>query len=395
MTSRRIWREGPTVEIDADTPVLEKCLRDHVELLCSLGGWVREDLIIRCHDGEISLASSGKISSDTPLITIPNSCLVLVKQANLRLHGDEIDFDPARSSLRQDMARLLDVQCEIYNLTNKIRRTRSRLPKFFLHDDPVLLASLTNRHLANGGKAEPETLVHADVLDAFLSSRVLNSPDHGADGGPGRVLMSLIDYMDHDSGGGRYLRSEDKATFFVNEGRSRPGQDSCFVRYGPLDAQDFLVTHGFVDTSARFLRSASFQCPLDDVGMVRVDGEISIQNRTMTPAREFDLSWSIPKVAVGDDKALEISSLYIVPDEDRSALRRALTMALVLWRKELPPNKMAQLVRRLEEIVIERTSAYLVGLRDLAERSPNSLGRRQICDLVDFQTAKLAEYIVK
>jgi hypothetical protein len=325
---------------------------------------------------------------------MPRACLISVEQANPILNGNEIDFDPARSSLPRDLARLFDLQTEIYNLTDKIRKTHSALPRLFLRDDPVLLTALLDRRLAGETTAVPTAPSDDDVLDAFLSTRVLNWPDHGADGKPAKVLMSLIDYMDHDAGGGAYSRSDDKGTFFVNQGRCRAGDDRCFVRYGPYDAQDLLLTHGFIDTSARFVRSASFECPLEDLGMVRVGGEISIQGQIMTPARGFDTSWSIPKIAIGADGALEISSLYIVPDEDRSALRRGLTMVLVLWRKELPPETMTRLVGRLEEEVIDQTATYLAGLHDLADRSPNPFGRGIVSDLVDFQTGKLAEHPV-
>ncbi|MDG2286066.1 MAG: hypothetical protein P8N43_11115 [Alphaproteobacteria bacterium] len=231
-----------------------------------------------------------------------------------------------------------------------------------------------------------------DPLDAFLSSRVLNWPGHGPDGRRARVLMSLIDYMNHGSCGGGYLRSTDKSAFFVNDGGAGPGQRECFVRYGPYDAQDFLLGHGFIDTSARFLRSASFEVPVEDLGILRVGGEISIQSRPLTPDRGFDLSWSIPKVAAAEDGALEISSLYIAPTEDRSALRRGLTMALSLWGKGLPPETVARAVSGLEAAVIQRTEAYLTSLRGLAKQSPSPKARVMMGGLVDFQTRTLAEY---
>lgn len=318
--------------------------------------------------------------------------LVPVDQEVLRLQDDEIVFDATRSTLPRDLARLLDVQSEIYNLTGKIKATRAALPRFFLRDDPKLLAALTRRRLPEGTDDDAPSPPAADPLDAFLSSRVLNWPGHGPDGRRAKVLMSLIDYMNHDSGGGGYLRSTDKSTFFVNDGGSGPGEQECFVRYGPYDAQDFLLAHGFIDTSARFLRSASFQVPVEDLGMLRVGGEIAIQSRRMTPDRGFDLSWSIPRVAIAEDGALEISSLYIVPTEDRSALRRGLTMALSLWGKGLPPETMARVVGGLEATVIQRTKVYLAGVRGLAENSSSPKARRMICDLVDFQTRTLAEY---
>jgi hypothetical protein len=178
----------------------------------------------------------------------------------------------------------------------------------------------------------------------------------------------------------------------VNDGGPGPGARECFVRYGPYDAQDFLLGHGFIDTSARFLRSASFQVPVEDLGMLRVGGEISIQSRPMTPDRGFDLSWSIPKVAIAEDGALEVSSLYIVPTEDRSALRRGLTMALSLWGKGLSPESMARVVSRLEATVIQRTEGYLTGLRGMAENSSSPKARHMVGDLVDFQSRTLAEY---
>ncbi|MDG2286064.1 MAG: hypothetical protein P8N43_11105 [Alphaproteobacteria bacterium] len=66
------------MKIVADTALLENRLRDHVDLSRSLGGWVREDLIIRCEEGNLSLACTGESDVDTPLITMPSASLVPV-----------------------------------------------------------------------------------------------------------------------------------------------------------------------------------------------------------------------------------------------------------------------------------------------------------------------------
>jgi hypothetical protein len=50
--------------------------------------------------------------------------------------------------------------------------------------------------------------------------------------------------------------------------------------------------------------------------LARFGGEISIQGQTMTLARGFDTCWSVPKVAIAADAVQEVSSLFIVPDED-------------------------------------------------------------------------------
>ena len=65
------------------------------------------------------------------------------------------------------------------------------------------------------------------------------------------------------------------------------------------------MPHGFIDTRVWFLRSARF------------GGKISIQGQIMTLARGSDTSWSIPKDAIATDGVQEVSSLFVVPDEDR------------------------------------------------------------------------------
>ncbi|MDE0809850.1 MAG: hypothetical protein OSB69_11065 [Alphaproteobacteria bacterium] len=80
------------------------------------------------------------------------------------------------------------------------------------------------------------------------------------------------------------------------------------------------------------------------------------------------------------------------PTKTGSALRRDLTLALVLWHKGLSPETMSRLFSCLEEVVIDRTAAYLVDLHDLADWAPSPSGRRIVSGLVDFQTEKLAEY---
>jgi hypothetical protein len=71
--------------------------------------------------------------------------------------------------------------------------------------------------LAGRINAASTRLSHGYVFVAFLSTWVPNWLDHGADSRPAKVLISLIDYMDRDPGGGAYSRPSNKATFFVHQ----------------------------------------------------------------------------------------------------------------------------------------------------------------------------------
>lgn len=383
--------------INSDDPVLAKRLRDHVLLLEAAGGWVNPDLVIRSADGEISLAHAGEITPETRLVWVPDECLVSVDPWILRRHGEEILPNPVGSTLRPRQLRILEVQCEILNLTGKLGKARNRLPRLALRDAPELLDSLTMRRFSSqsetrrpaaGGPAEPPDT----LLDTFLQSRVLRPRVDGALEKPESFLMSLIDYQNHHSQAGPYLYRRDDRSLFVEAWRTRNGDDECFVRYMTADAHALYLSHGFIDTSATFTWTSTFQITVEDIGVIHVlGGQRGYQDPSeATPLAERTRPG--PALDLLPNGDMRLSNLGISNEGDRSTLRRNLTIALLSWKKNLSQESMTGLVDSLERDVVSRTLAYYDQLRETALRHQDHLASADVVRLADFHRRSLERY---
>jgi hypothetical protein len=77
--------------------------------------------------------------------------------------------------------------------------------------------TLQEKRLAGRINAASTRPSNGFVFVAFLSTWVPNGLVYGAGSRPAKVLISRIDYMDRDDGGGTYSRPSNKATFFVHQ----------------------------------------------------------------------------------------------------------------------------------------------------------------------------------
>jgi hypothetical protein len=138
--------------IDSDDPTLSKLLRDHVNSLEATGGWVNPALIIRSTESEISLAHAGETTPETRLVWVPSTALISIGQGILSHHGDDIIPGDEASKRQPRELRILEVKCDIFNVTGKLAKARKRLPRFALANAPELLESLVSRrvHLKSG-----------------------------------------------------------------------------------------------------------------------------------------------------------------------------------------------------------------------------------------------------
>lgn len=283
------------VKIISDDPVLQLHIKAHVDLLISSGGWVHEDVAIKYQAGEISVHSAPTVNAGDRIIVVPEQALVPVSHAELALVGDEIVFDPGRSNLSIQQARLLDIQCEIFNLSGKVRNLRQSLPRYLLGDHPELLQALSHRRIPAPGRPleqdAPAPRSPENLLKDFLNSRILRWPNQGGENDTSDMLMSVIDYINHDSRAAPHQISGDQSALVA---LAPPRNTECFVQYGPYDAQDVLLTHGYLDDSAEFVRAASFSVAVEDFGTVHFGAEIAFQSNKHPAGKGFSLSWSFP-----------------------------------------------------------------------------------------------------
>lgn len=197
--------------------------------------------------------------------------------------------------------------------------------------------------------------------------------------------MSLIDYLNHHSFAPPHQRSSDKRELIATPTEHAQPSGECFVQYGPYDAQDLLVRHGFVDQSAHFVRSASFEVEVEDFGVFRVGSEIGVQTPKTLTDRAFDIAWSFPATRITDMGDLATTSIFIAGQSDQIALKRALTMAMLSWDRTIPKDIVSKRVDQLAIDVVDATLRYYSTLKRMVTGLAGSSAARSIAQMIETQ----------
>lgn len=380
--------------IDSDDPTLAKRLRDHVDLLEAAGGWVNPELIIRSTGGEISLCHDGDISAETRLVWVPSDALISIEHGMLGRNRDEIIPGTAAVTLQPRQRRILEVQCDIFNLTEKLAKARNLLPRLALDNAPELLDSLQSRRVHPKEETHPQPVVSPSsqpdgLMSAFLGTRLLRPRTVGA---RDNILMSLIDYLNHHRQAERYhFRQEDRSLFVV-PWRVNDRGGECFVRYNEADAHGFYLNYGFIDTSATFAWAASFEITVEDLGIIQLNGGRSKRQVASGTEKNADRTSPGPALDILPNGDLWLSNLAISCVPGSRTLRKNLAIALLSWKRHLPQKTMTRLVDMLEWEAVHRTLAYYDHLAETAIRYPDLPASADVVRLADLQRQILHGY---
>lgn len=262
------------VAIAASTPGVAEHIDHLAELVLAAGGSVHPRARFVEQDGELSVHLDGD-PADLPLLVVPESLLVPVD-------GIDWDPDPDRIAVRSGDAGLSEVQRSaleamlgLYEVTGKPVWAQRSLPGCSLPQDPVALAAVTEVQPGFGSRG-------SSVAEVFIDSRVFHH-QLGADGGSQRVLMPLVDLVDHHRSGAP-LRVVDGA-MTIGVVRAAAGT-ACWVTYGPRRSPLSMALHfGFVDASAVHAPSVGFTVDAADspLGVA-----IAVEGRRLRPRSGFD-----------------------------------------------------------------------------------------------------------
>ena len=175
------------------------------------------------------------------------------------------------------------------------------------------------------------------------------------------------------------------------------GSDECHVRYGPYDALDNLLSYGFVDRSAPFVRSVPFEVDLGEAGLLRVGGRVAGMKQGKFPPKVADLRLFLPTVTAEESGLLEVSHLIVPGRQAPQALRRVLALLLARLAPETGAAARQAMVRRMESTLLERNIAYYQELiEEIGAVRDVPQGARVVLDMAkeaaDFQLARLREY---
>ena len=235
---------GGRATVDASTPGVADSVAALVDLIVSVGGAVHPRMRVVERNGSLSVHLEGD-DDGLPLIRLPESLLVPVDGLDWDSDPGRIAVVRGRTALPGEQQRALDLMLDVYNRTGKAAWARRHLPGCSMPGNEAVFAAVQRAAPRFGTGRE-------SVAEVFISSRTLHHrplPD-----GPGvRVLMPVVDFLDHHRGGASFRVVDGVMALAV----VRPEEPtSCRVAYGgrrsPLDT---VLHFGFVDTSARHARS--------------------------------------------------------------------------------------------------------------------------------------------
>lgn len=378
--------------IECDDLAMERALRAHADLLLEQGGTIAPGVVIRSRNGEISVAHPSP-PPDGPIITVPDASLVRMVDGVLSLEGDDIVPGSEFANLPENQQSILAAQSDVYNLGQKIGKTRDRVPKIYYQAAPELLTALLTRRLPGENPDAAPVIEPPDVLTAFLGSRLLSWRESGAPARTSEVLMSLIDYFDHHPSGTRYDALASPALLSVSAARCGTPHDACFINYHAGDPHAMFIQHGFVDTNTFFTRLPSFDMELPEIGLIRIKPGRPRRGHANRKESDRERAFPTPVLRSTDTDSLEVSNLVIKRIGNRSVLRRGLGIALLEHLQGHDQTSINRVMDRVEWEILQRTRSFYAGLRNLAMASTDAVDPAPVLALCEHQDAVINAYI--
>jgi len=364
------------------------------------GGWLAQGARVCCRDGALSIESARKAGQGGDLILLPKAGLLPVNQAQTRLEGNELVLAGLPSYWSSQQRALFEGMLEVYNLTGKIAAERQASAILGLAREPELAARFQplfacrrnlQRDLERARSGDPEL-----VVESFFHSRFLGFDDPmSAPSGREQVIMPVIDFLNHHFDGAGFETRHDERRgvhLAVRQWRPEGGERQCFVRYGHYDALDMLLSYGYVDHTAPFVRSLPVSLELPPIGAVAVRS-LPFIHRGELPAALQGLRFHLPAIRREEDGGFTLSHLLIPTGQASSALRSVLRHVLRQVAPRLRPLQAMQAVKQAEAQLLEHNRRFYEALEAWVEGSrPDSRWLARVGELARVQLEKLESY---
>ena len=247
-------------EMGKELEGLEKAIVDN-------GGWIHPNLEVKYkNETGLSVYMDGHYPPSDYLIKLAEGLLIPVDAVNISVKGNEFIIDPDANSLSPVQLEIVRRMISIYNLTDKVRFHINEDPWIRFREAPELMYQLMRaRTLKYDLDRKQRFMFGTDknvtledfVAKAFMSTRILGykaSPDEGSI----RVLMPLIDFVNHDYRGSNFLTGGNCVGVEGVQLKNRqpfPGSRECYAFYGMRDGLDMF-------SEIWFLRYGIAFCPL-------------------------------------------------------------------------------------------------------------------------------------
>jgi hypothetical protein len=383
------------VAIDADNRNIRRAMEQLVTRTTACGAEFSRDLILRCRQGSLSVAS--KAGGDGTIIRLPARCFLRLDQFQFSQQGDEMVVSSWAEDVRPALIPLADALTELYNICEKPKVHRRTSAWLFLKQQPELAPVIAEgrddpsvRYLLDRTRT-PD--IDALAFDTFLKSRVMRLGDVVA-------IMPVGEFVNHNilahpygfppnkDGGGVAIR---KMRFPESAG------DECFVRYGFYDSLDSWLSYSFIEENSPFVRSALLDITLPGVGVIGVHSHLAPPEHVTLPPELLDLQRYMPHVLSKTADRIDVSFLLIPTAAPPSTLRRVLRAIIGQLAPNLGSEQADGLVASAETQVIDKNRAYYEGFQQkLNSLSLKDPAKKPILDdlkrLCTLQLSRIAEY---
>ncbi len=396
--------------IEAETPEIEKELKNLVSLVEKGGGGFHSDLVIRTKDGGLSIETKAPLEGGKEIIRLSRDVLLPLEQFEVTVKDDEFTASfPKGSPLSDLQKKLVDSMMTLYTLTNKARLHREGCFFLMMADHQDILARIQEARMF-GGRAltymdEIKKGLKGKELDDFVAATFLKTRQLGYEDkektASMTILMPVVDFLNHhwmgsSFGVGKGVRPGDLAV-----ANSQPVENSleCFAFYNIMDSLDSLIQYDFIDEFAPVVRSVAIDLEVPGSGVVKINNMPGVMYKKKLAKNISDLRRFMPHInkEKPDSKEVKASHLLIPSYRSPLAMRRILAVLLgTLGVADQNPDFLASWVNEAEHKVIEANKAYyqslLKDVQEKAKKNGSDPALDSIKSLAEIQLSKLSNY---
>ncbi|MEM7253779.1 MAG: hypothetical protein AAF493_20360 [Pseudomonadota bacterium] len=355
------------VNVVSPRPEIAHNLKRQVELIINSGGFIHPQLSIVADEfGNVRIDSS--LPSELESICfVPNACIWCLDDFRVTLDGNTLGATPAAPGVTSLHAEMAELMIGFFNLTDKIEVTKATFPSVSLPGAPALYRHIIKQSGQFAAfKGFAESPADRQLLLTFFGSRTITL---GAAETAGRQGVHPVTELANHHADAPSFRSRNYTGVGLVNWRTK-GSSEVFVNYGAEDALKMLLTHGFYDTSAEFIRAVPIDVVIPNVGILKIvaesppPGSADIHHPALA-----DLDYWMPLVSKIDAQTLLVSHLLIPPSSCLLSLRRILEALVLTLAPRLAADAVSQAVAEIEGNVLGKTEHFYRKLTQLLATS--------------------------
>lgn len=384
--------------IQSDNTEITKLVEAMCHKIESHGGYVAPDMLIICEDNNLSI-SRPQPAHDGGMIKLPEACLVPYEAFIMGIEADDIVIHSRTEGATDLQADLLQDMLTLYNITGKIKSQRRFSPWYILREHPDLLEFLFSSREGTDIQQLQEAVNTNEIESAryetfsFFKGRLLGLKKD-KDSLPVKVLMPIIDLVNHHTHGASFRWQGDEDGLVLAQANPVTGSNECFASYGKLDALDTYIHYGFIDREAPFVRSVPLDVSLGPAGTLKIGSFQQDFNGVMNPSIG-GLRFYLPAMQIDHGaRQVSVSHMFIPREGGIRSLQRILNYIITKIAPTQSEIERKTLILQAEAQIIAKNKDFyrrIIQNPALVDRSSNP-ALSMLHDLAVLQLERIALY---